>query len=140
VFASAFDDLLHALPDGWRTATFDVRVENALDPGRHNIGADGAADCLASCRPRPGPDRPNSYRFCVSSDGSSGVVATHADHAMRQLDAHRLRGEVLLVDVETTNPTALQRWNRPDNMRAFGPERRAVVETPGGGFRLGPAA
>ena len=84
MFASAFDDLVYGLPDGWRTATYDIRVEDALDPGSDNIGAAGAADVLATCRAqrRPGD---NAFRFRVSHD-TSGVPVSLAELAMRELD------------------------------------------------------
>ena len=56
MFAAAFDDALNELPNAWRTATFDVRVEAPLLPaGSHDLSAEEAARSVGGLRDAP-PD------------------------------------------------------------------------------------
>src|SRR3954453_9963734 len=100
VFASAFDDALQDLPDAWRTATFDMRIEAALDAGMRDLSAEEAGrsiDGLGSCPPARSADTPDTVRVTVSSD-SSGVTREMMANALNTLDRYRLRGELRLAN------------------------------------------
>ena len=64
MFAAAFDDALNELPNAWRTATFDVRIEAPLlAPGSQDLSAEEAArspDGFGMLRPTPSPAAPNT--------------------------------------------------------------------------------
>jgi hypothetical protein len=140
VFQEGLDEIIHSLPDGWLAADIDVRVEDAETTGAHELRAADALQVLGMCAAYRSPDPNQHYRFRVGHHEGVGASATMAWMAMRMLDDNRLRGGVILVNVATDNPANLQRWQRPDHLRPFGPVRAAVVETADGGYTLGTAA
>src|SRR4051794_2367716 len=110
MFVSEFEEAFDGLPDAWRTATFELRIENPVDtPGRVDLSPEEAVrsiEGIAMCRPTRSPTTPNTWRITVGVDGTCGITRELARIGMAALDRYRLRGELRLATVETTTQDA----------------------------------
>lgn len=109
---SSFDEALHALPDGWSTATLDVRVR-AMPEHLRGI-ADAAVSQFAAVGGAylvPG----GAYRVRVASSAGAGLpVAPQVAVGLAMLDRSNVGAELSLVEVQTARPDALSTWEQPD--------------------------
>jgi hypothetical protein len=107
--ATAFTEILDALPSDWTDLELDLRVDESryLD----------AATLVVVCNAQPYSNHDWHWRILVAHQFGHAAATPAVHAALRSLDAAGIRGELVLRELREGRVEVQPQWGRPQSVR-----------------------